>query len=222
MEFVILFIIVIAIVAVVNLIKTKVGKSIERYPYKKKKKLFTQTELKFYTELKAVVNQKYEVFGMVRLEDIINVEKGIERKKAYGFRGRIKSRHVDFVLCNPEDCNIVAAIELDDKTHRSKKAIEADRFKNKALKDAGLTLIRFNVSKSYKDTIENKLLESIGFNKNQLNSKVGKKEKRCKKCSSKMISKKANKGKHAGKTFLACSNYPKCKTIIPVDEEKIR
>ncbi|OIP98780.1 MAG: hypothetical protein AUK35_10060 [Zetaproteobacteria bacterium CG2_30_46_52] len=42
-------------------------------------------------------------------------------------------------------------------------------------------------------------------------------DKACPKCSSSMIRRTAKKGKYAGSTFLACSAYPTCKIIIPLD-----
>ncbi len=38
----------------------------------------------------------------------------------------------------------------------------------------------------------------------------------CTKCGGDMVLRKAAKGKNAGQEFWGCSNYPKCKTIVPV------
>jgi hypothetical protein len=86
------------------------------------------------------------------MEDIIEVNSGLEKKEAYGYRSRIKSRHIDFVICDRDTLEILMCIELDDRSHNTKKAKEADAFKDKALKDAGVTLIRIPASSAYSDT----------------------------------------------------------------------
>lgn len=42
--------------------------------------------------------------------------------------------------------------------------------------------------------------------------------KKCPKCSAVMVRKDPTRGKYAGKHFFACSGYPTCKTIIPIEE----
>lgn len=52
---------------------------------------------------------------------------------------------VDFVVCL-KDSTIVAAVELDDKTHEKASRVEADAKKEKALSAAGVALVRWQVS----------------------------------------------------------------------------
>jgi very-short-patch-repair endonuclease len=52
---------------------------------------------------------------------------------------------VDFVVCL-KDSTIVAAVELDDKTHEKASRVEADAKKGKALTAAGVALVRWQVS----------------------------------------------------------------------------
>lgn len=51
---------------------------------------------------------------------------------------------LDFVVCR-KDATIVAAVELDDSTHRKPERIAADAKKEKALSAAGVNLIRWEV-----------------------------------------------------------------------------
>lgn len=55
---------------------------------------------------------------------------------------RIKSKSFDFVICN-KDSSILFVAELDDSSHKGRE--KADATKEKALKDAGIPLIRWNV-----------------------------------------------------------------------------
>jgi hypothetical protein len=141
--------------------RTRESSEPEVYPYISCGSILTPTELTFFNALVPVINGRWHIFTKVRLEDIINVKPGLERKVANGYRSRIKSRHVDFVLCDKESLEILMCIELDDSSHQTAKAKEADQFKNKAFKDADLTLIRIPARRSYSDdTIKAYLFES--------------------------------------------------------------
>lgn len=52
---------------------------------------------------------------------------------------------LNFLVCL-KDSTVVAAIELDDKTHEKTSRVEADAKKEKALSAAGIKLARWNVS----------------------------------------------------------------------------
>eukprot|EP00752_Nemacystus_decipiens_P016626 g14866.t1 len=55
----------------------------------------------------------------------------------------------DLVIENDETMHVVAAVELDDKSHDSDKALQRGEVKNKACAAAGLPLIRFKAQRSY-------------------------------------------------------------------------
>lgn len=124
----------------------------ERYPYKKQQYLLTSTELKFYRVLKPICDQhNLAVFAKVRLEDLVYVPKEIFDN--WKWRGYIRSRHIDFVLCDVSNLKIHCCLELDDWHHKFWKNQEIDERKNKILRDAGLSLIRIKASDVY-DTME--------------------------------------------------------------------
>ena len=52
---------------------------------------------------------------------------------------------LDFVVCL-KDSTVVAAIELDDRSHQKASGVEADAKKEKALSSAGVPLVRWQVS----------------------------------------------------------------------------
>ena len=71
--------------------------NILEYPYKQKY-LLTKNEYKFYKTLKTICDQKQIIIcPKVRLEDFIEVKENENKQK---YRGYIKSRHVDFLLCD--------------------------------------------------------------------------------------------------------------------------
>ena len=62
---------------------------------------------------------------------------------------RKSGKHFDFVLCNKNDSSIICAIELNDKSHQSKKRRERDEFLNFACSSAGLPLIVVKAKRNY-------------------------------------------------------------------------
>lgn len=76
-------------------------------PYRARPSLLTPAELKFYEALRPLVAGHWHLFSKVRMEDILEVKPGLEKKEAYGYRSRIKSRHIDFVLCDKESLEVL-------------------------------------------------------------------------------------------------------------------
>ena len=70
------------------------------------------------------------------------LEPGVKGAVRRGLHNRIAQKSVDFLVCLP-DFTIIAAIELDDASHRPGK----DARKNSIFASAGLTLIRLHVRK---------------------------------------------------------------------------
>ena len=58
----------------------------------------------------------YHVHGKVRLEDIIRVKRGLPQQRRWAARGRVKSRHVDYLITNRAGAPVMA-IELDGRAH---------------------------------------------------------------------------------------------------------
>lgn len=129
--------------------------------------LLTTTEQAFFVILtREALKRRLLVCPKVRLEDIIYVTDKVNRNK---YRGFIKSRHIDFVLVNSK-CETVAAIELDDISHNTKKAAKADQFKNELFYTVHIPLIRIYAGTDYIKEI-NYAFDTLNFpkqeNKNQ-------------------------------------------------------
>ena len=120
------------------------------YPYKERK-LLTNNEYRFYYNLVQLAD-KYNLSVQVkmRLADIIEVDKcKITNQEYMSYFGKIKSKHIDFVLTHKYTMQMIAAIELDDKSHQKQNRIERDAFVNNELKAAGIDFIRsynFNIN----------------------------------------------------------------------------
>src|SRR3954447_21268604 len=100
-------------------------------PYERRPTLLSAGELSFYRVLQQAVGAELYVAPKVRLADLIAVRKGTEH--FFAFFNKISSKHVDFVLCDPQNFAPVLVIELDDASHERADAQDRDGFKNQAL-----------------------------------------------------------------------------------------
>lgn len=112
----------------------------------KREKLLSSAELNFYHVLKSIIPEDREISCKYRLEDLVSVE-NCPQKEA--FRARIKSRHVDFVIYNPENGYTDYAIELDDRSYNTEKQRKVDAFKDRIFKKIGMPLIRVRAKRIY-------------------------------------------------------------------------
>ena len=137
------------------------SKSESNFPFKKKDYLLSMAEKNFYWVLSQVANKNNVLlFTKVRLEDLLWIPKGTENR--FGERSRIKSKHIDFVLCDKENIKPLVAIELDDSSHSRPDRIDRDNFLDKALGVAGLPILHQKVQYSYDpQELENNILAKL-------------------------------------------------------------
>lgn len=136
-------------VFILKLFLDKTGKSEQKEAsYKKKQYFFTVAERSFYDVLKQVAQEaNLELFAKVRLADILYCNS----PKSEWITGwnKIKSKHVDFLLCDKENYTPVVAIELDDLSHDREEARYRDTTKTKALEAGGIKLVRIPTQAGY-------------------------------------------------------------------------
>ncbi|MFD1259616.1 DUF2726 domain-containing protein [Entomomonas asaccharolytica] len=98
-------------------------------------------EKKFYWQLKRTFPH-YHILAQVHLSQVIRPPRG---KNELKWLNKIWYMSLDFVILD-DRLEMVAAIELDDRSHLLKRRREADQRKSKALKAAGVRLIRIQTS----------------------------------------------------------------------------
>lgn len=123
-------------------------------PYKSKQYLFSSSEHEFLRILNnSIDREKYLIFPKVRLADFIEVS---TRGREYrGWWNKIKSKHIDFLIWNVQENKIALAIELDGRSHGSKKMQERDDFVNKLYEKVGIKLQRVRVGSDFISEIDN-------------------------------------------------------------------
>ncbi|MBC7787021.1 MAG: DUF2726 domain-containing protein [Methylophilaceae bacterium] len=111
-------------------------------PYVSKKPL-TRTETIFYHRLVETLPE-FIVLAQVQLSSFLKVDRVQTNNKNFSkWFNPISQQSIDFLICT-KDFNIVAAVELDDKTHLKIKAKERDNKKNNNLEAAKVPLIRWH------------------------------------------------------------------------------
>jgi hypothetical protein len=104
------------------------------------KRLLTQPEQVLYHRLvKSLPN--HIVLAQVQVSRVLGVKKGF---RFHEWHNRINRMSYDFVICDKAS-TVIAAIELDDKSHESEHRVASDAKKSKATTDAGLRLVRWHV-----------------------------------------------------------------------------
>jgi very-short-patch-repair endonuclease len=115
------------------------GAASDEWPFYAKKPL-TQPEQVLYHRLVAALPECI-VLAQVQLSRVLGVKKGFKFNE---WNNRINRMSLDYVVCL-KDATVVAAVELDDKSHEKASRVEADAKKDKALSAAGITLLRWKV-----------------------------------------------------------------------------
>ena len=112
--------------------------------------LLSENELAFYRVLERVVDHRqYVIFCKTRLEDIVRVKNGV--KNYHALRNRIKSSHIDFLICRRRDLTVWRAVELDDRSHETPNAMRSDALKDRVCAQAGIVLVRAQSKTVYRD-----------------------------------------------------------------------
>jgi hypothetical protein len=111
-------------------------------PYLSKNPL-TPTETMFYHQLVEALPD-FIVLAQVQLSSFLEVDSSrVEWKDRQRWFNPIAQQSVDYLVCQ-KDFSIIAAVELDDKSHNGVKSIECDTKKNNNLHAANVPLIRWH------------------------------------------------------------------------------
>ena len=115
-------------------------------PYVSRGRLLSQGEMAFFRALRAAVGKEYLISFKVRAADLISCGK---KSWEDGFGYMIARHHLDFTLCEPYSSDIMAAIELDDRSHDRPGRRRRDEFLDRAFAAASIPLIRFRTAARY-------------------------------------------------------------------------
>jgi len=128
----------IAIVAIARF-RPFFGRTSSVWPFYVKRPLSQPEQVLYHRLIRALPD--HIVLAQVQVSRVLGVKKGAN---FHEWNNRINRLSYDFVVCN-RDSTVIAAVELDDKTHESDDRASTDEKKNKASADGGLRLLRWHV-----------------------------------------------------------------------------
>lgn len=159
---IIVLIAVLLIILVLGFIYALSGRQGNSLKYEKNKSLFSHAERSFLGVLESSLPEGFRLFGKVRVADVLSPSKENGRKGWQTAFNKISSKHFDYILCDASTLQVKAAIELDDKSHKSKITAARDSFLNEACRTAQLPLIRFTAKRTYTiNQIQEHILNSL-------------------------------------------------------------
>ena len=194
----------------------------EVLPYFVRDDFLSAAEASFYHVLQNTLQGRQLIFAKVSLGDLFYVS---HPEESMAYYNKINRKHVDFLLCDPKTLKPTVGIELDDSSHNQSKRIERDEFVDALFETAGLPLVRVPVRQAYYGQELVELIKTgLKQNKSQPETTGAVKQVSspsneppiCPKCGSRMVLRTARRGPNAGQQFYGCSNYPKCRGVIPI------
>jgi hypothetical protein len=142
MILIILLSLLIATAVIITLVKKRKAKiNEENWPFYAKPLMSKPEQILYHRLVNAL--PEHIILAQVQLSRVLGVKKG------YNFgewNNRINRMSVDFIVCR-KDASVIAAIELDDKSHEAESRQKADTKKDKALASAKVSIIRWKVEK---------------------------------------------------------------------------
>lgn len=155
-------VLILGLIVAVTLVASHFMDNSNPYPFKKKQQLLTSVERGFLALLEKSVGDQFKIINRVRLNDIIELKDTVSGKARRSALLKTSSKYIDYVLCDPTNMRIIAAVDLVHHAkggHKSKQ----DWFINGALEAAGIPHIRIKVKAGYQvDEIRHGILYKIG------------------------------------------------------------
>lgn len=203
------------------------AQSEEILPYRLRDDFLSPAEFSFYKVLTSTLGSRFVVQSKVRLADIFFVARPNEN---VAYFNKIAQRHLDFLVCDTATMKPLLGIELDDASHRRDSRQERDEFVERVFQAAKLPLLRFPVQREY--NAREIATQIAPFLKNTAASPDVSEPASttaapsdnvvplCPKCGIPMVLRTVTQGEHKGKQFYGCTNYPRCREVKPVPNQK--
>jgi very-short-patch-repair endonuclease len=206
------------LLAILRLFSVRTGRAeatSDEMPYRMRDDFLSPAERSFLGVLQQAVGDSAVICPKVRLADLLFVVDWQQNRAA---ANRIDRKHVDFVLCDPDRLQPQCAIELDDKSHQRANRQERDEFVERALAAAGLPLVRVKAQAHYNvRALADELRPHLKSADRQPSSVAAPGQPpMCPKCGAPMVLRTSGRGTAAGESFYGCSNFPKCRSTVPL------
>lgn len=189
----------------------------DRLPYRLRKQFFSVTETALFSVLQEMSAGRYIICPKVALNDIFYIQRPNENVHFYN---KIFRKHVDFLLCEPENMQPAFGVELV-KPIAKDETRSADQFMEDLFLDAGLPLVHVPTEEQYEvaDLVHLFQLALLKVKETeQLRvDDTSDSAPSCPQCGQVMVLRIHREGPQAGKRYYGCMNAPTCKGVIPID-----
>jgi hypothetical protein len=208
-----------------------------RLDYEKKLSVFKTSHIQIFKALHAAVANDYVLLANVNVADVLNIgaiQNVLAMKTA---QKNIAEKYFDFLVCDKNSVSALCAIVVGDGL---------EPLLVTACESASLPLARFKIQSAYDPVvIRASILNALGvseitavhasgavFDNQESGLEIrevpelppqkvamaadGINIELCPQCSAVMIKRKAKNGTAAGQLFWICSDYPKCRGMLPV------
>ena len=129
------------------------NEDIEKLPYRRKF-LLTKNEYWFYKSLKEITDKyDFAVLAKIRFADLVEVSAEADKKEYMKYFGKIKSKHIDFILCKKDNLYPELLIELNDSSHNTEDRIRRDEFIKKIAEKVGYKMVFVDGTHNLEETI---------------------------------------------------------------------
>ena len=96
----------------------------------------------FYKRLKPIADKYHlHVLCKIRMADLVEPLPTADKSLWYSNFGKIKAKHVDFALANPENLHVLLLLELDDSSHTWDKSRQRDAFVDQVYQKVGIPIL---------------------------------------------------------------------------------
>jgi hypothetical protein len=136
MKISLLFLVVVALTVGFLAVQLKGAKGSGRTGAYRRRKFMTDNEEEFFGRLVVALPDHY-IFPQVAMSALLEATSS-DKKTAHADRLRVAQQRVDYVVCTRR-CEVVAVVELDDKTHIRAK----DELRDARLEQGGIRTVRF-------------------------------------------------------------------------------
>ena len=89
----------------------------------------------------------------IRFADLVEVSAEADKKEYMKYFGKIKSKHIDFILCKKDNLYPELLIELNDSSHNKEDRIKRDDFIKKIAERVGYKMVFINGTQNLEETI---------------------------------------------------------------------
>ena len=148
-EFIVIALLAILVGVALFLLNTETEDHTTDEAYLSQGHLLSPAERSFMGVLECVISKDYIIVPKVRVADVLRPAKSDTRSDWQRAFNRISAKHFDYIICHALDFRIIAAIELDDVSHKRKNRKARDSFLKSATASADLPLLRFEARSSY-------------------------------------------------------------------------